>query len=193
MVEVRKEWLERRDRPPSSEMLSASQDKPSKFQGHFSCPLVLYPLSSSRRQQSGCASDRDLGQEHPCPSPAPVEMAASWDEGWGQQLPEAAGMGRRPRKGTGHSSRQLLWQAGSALVAAGARGAVTRRERGGHCSLRLTHHTIQNSEGRSGLGKFVLTSPGPCFERWENAHGTTREGWSELAPQLHPAARLDAG
>lgn len=117
--------------PPSSVVLSASQDKPSKFQGDFSCPQVLHLLPSSRKQQSGCASDRDLGQEHPSPSPAPAEMAASRGEGWGQHPPEAAGLGRRPREGTGHSNRQLSSQAGSTLVGVEARRAVTRRERGG--------------------------------------------------------------
>lgn len=83
---------------------STSQDKTSKFQGDFSCPQVLHPLPSSRKQQSGCASDRDLGQEHHSPSPAPAEMAASWDEGWGQQLPEEAVLGCAGGPGRGQGT-----------------------------------------------------------------------------------------
>lgn len=134
MVEVRKEWLERRD-PPSFEVLSTSQHKPSKFQEAFSYPQVLHPLPSSHMQQS----DRDLGQEHPSPSPAPAEMAASWDKGWRRQL-QRRWAGQEARGGDREQA------AGSTLVGAEARG-VTRRERGGHCSLGPTHRTVQWDAG----------------------------------------------
>lgn len=104
MVEVRKEWLERRD-PPSFEVLSY--------------PEVLRPLPSSHKQQS----DRDFGQEHPSASPAPAEMAASWDKGWRRQL-QRRWAGQEARGGDREQA------AGSSLVGAEARG-VTRRERGG--------------------------------------------------------------
>lgn len=101
-----------------------------------------------------------------------------------------AGLGRRPRKGTGHSNRQLLWQAGSTLVGAEARGAVTRRERGEHCSLRPTHHTVQRDA--AGLGN--LSSPplapvlsGGKMHTVPHGEGAVRAGTPAQA------ATLDAG
>lgn len=162
MVEVRKEWLERRD-PPSFEVLSY--------------PEVLRPLPSSHKQQS----DRDFGQEHPSASPAPAEMAASWDKGWRRQL-QRRWAGQEARGGDREQA------AGSSLVGAEARG-VTRRERGGHCSLRPTHRTVQWDEG---LGELSSPPLAAVLSGGKMHTVPAREGGSELAAQLKQQ-ELDAG
>lgn len=123
MVEVGKEWLERGS-PCALRCSASGGDAESltrqalKIPGGFTSPQVLHPLPLSWRQQSGGTSNRDLGQEHPSPSPAPAEMAArgvqeegaSWDERRGQQLGQRW-LGRRHREWTG-AQQQVAAPAG---------------------------------------------------------------------------------
>lgn len=116
----------------------------------------------------------------------------------GAAAPRDSGLGWRLRAGTGHSHRQRL-------VGAEARGAVTRRVAGAHCSLRPTHHTAQRDA--AGLGNLSSPAPAPVSsggnvhrvphgegaQSWPPSSSSRAGCWTRSRCRAAPGARRVTG
>lgn len=115
---------------------------------------------------SGCASDRDLRQEHPPRSPAPEECLPAGMKDGGSSSQRR--LGWAGREAPGGDRAQLPWQAGSTPV-----GAVTRRERG---DIVASVPPTTLFSGTQRAWEICPHLPRLCSGRWENAHGSTWGG-----------------
>lgn len=152
--------------PPSSDVLSISQNKPSKFQGDFSCPQVLHPVPSCCKQHLGVPQIGTLGRSIlPALLPQQEWLPAGMKDGGSSSQRR---LGWAGREAPGGDRAQLPWQAGSTPV-----GTVTRRERGDIVAS-VPPTTLLSGTQRA--WEICPHLPRLCSGRWENAHGSTWGG-----------------
>lgn len=189
MVEVRKECLERGEPHPlpcsASHRISPQNSRGTSVALRY-CILCHHPESSNL----GVPQIGTLGRSTLPPLLPQQKWLPAGVKGGGSSPQRQLGWAGGPGRGQGTATGSCRGRLAAPWVGAEARGAVTRTERGGHCSLRPTHHTVQRDA--EGLGNLSSPPLAPVLSGREMHPVPHGEGWVRAGTPAQ-AARLDAG